>query len=294
VQLGEKPRRTWDEAALRWLEETAHKRSHLYDVVRLKWLQQFLRMKPLAEITRDFVMQVAETKKRESSPSNANRYIALIRAILRRAEREWEWLDKAPALRLYPEPKRRVRWITPEQAQRLLSLLPEHQRDVVMFALATGLRHGNVLKLEWSQVDLARKVAWIYGDQAKGGRDIHVSLNDTALDVLKRQVDKHPSRVFTFRGKPIAVANTKAWREALKKAGIEDFRWHDLRHTWASWLVQSGVPLGVIQEMGAWESPEMVRRYAHLSPAVMASYAKVIDTKMAQSEVLSVEAVPNN
>ena len=293
AQLGEKPERTWDEAALRWLQETSHKKSHLYDVVRMKWLQQFLRTKSLREITRDVVMRVAETKRQESSGPNANRYIALIRAILRRAEREWDWLDKAPTVRLYPEPKRRVRWITPEQVQTLLALLPEHQRELVTFALATGLRHGNVLQLEWSQVDLARKVAWIYGDQAKGGRDIHVSLNQTALGVLHRQLGRHPARVFSFKGKPIAAANTQAWREALKKAGIEDFRWHDLRHTWASWLAQSGVPMGVIQEMGAWESPEMVRRYAHLSPAVLAEHAKVIDTKMAQPDVSGGETVPN-
>ena len=294
VQLGEKPERTWDEAAIRWLQETSHKKSHLYDVVRLKWLQRFLRLRPLHEITRDFVMQVAEAKRVESSPSNANRYLALIRAILRRAEREWDWIDRAPSLRMYPEPKRRIRWITPEQVQTLLALLPEHQRELVTFALATGLRHGNVVRLEWPQVDLERKVAWIYADQAKAGRDIHVSLNDTALAVLKRQVGKHPVRVFVFRDKPIAAANTRAWREALKKAGILDFRWHDLRHTWASWLAQSGVPMAVIQEMGAWESPEMVRRYAHLSPAVLAHLAKVIDTKMAQFDVCGGETVPSS
>lgn len=64
--------------------------------------------------------------------------------------------------------------------------------------------------------------------------------------------------------------------KALKQAGIEDFRWHDLRHTWASWLVQNGTPLYVVQEMGAWESAEMVRRYAHLAPAHLVKHAKVV------------------
>ncbi|MBI3529867.1 MAG: tyrosine-type recombinase/integrase [Betaproteobacteria bacterium] len=109
---------------------------------------------------------------------------------------------------------------------------------------------------------------------------------------MRRQLGKHPCRVFVFRDKLIAAASTRAWREALKKAGIEDFRRHDLRHTWASWLAQSGVPMGVIQEMGAWESPEMVKRYAHRSPAVLADHAKVIDTKMAQPDVCGGETVP--
>ena len=182
----------------------------------------------------------------------------------------------------------------PGQGQKLLTPLPEPQRDVVTFSLAARLQHGNVVSLEWSQVDLPRKVAWIYGDQAKGGRDIHVSFNETAPGVLQHQVGKHSSRVFVFRGKPVATANTRAWRKALKQAGIENFRWHDLKHRWASWLAQSGVPMGVIQEIGAWESPEMVRRYAHLSPAVLAHHAKAIDTKMAQSDDCGGETVPSS
>jgi integrase len=85
-------------------------------------------------------------------------------------------------------------------------------------------------------VDLARSTAWIYADQAKGGIDVHVSLNATAMDALTRQVGKDPVRVFTYRGRPINQVNTKAWQAALKRAGIKQFRWHDLRHTWASWL----------------------------------------------------------
>lgn len=289
AKLGDKPSRTWDEAAYRWLQETQHKKSHYSDVRKVMWLQTHLSMKPLDAITRDVVMGIAEIKRKQTSPSTANRIIALVRAVLRRAEREWEWIERSPALRLYPEPKRRIRWITPEQAQKLLALLPEHQRDMATFALATGLRQANVLELEWSQVDLQRSVAWIHGDQAKAGRDIHVSLNETALVVLRKQIGKHPERVFTFRGKPIAWANTLAWREAVVRAGMTDFRWHDLRHTWASWLAQNGVPLSEIQEMGGWESHEMVRRYAHLAPANLATRARVVDrllgTNSAQSQM---------
>src|SRR6266513_5105759 len=84
-KLGEKPGRTWDETAYRWLQETQHKKSHHSDVFIVKWLQPQLSMKPLNEITRDLVARVAEAKRKESSPSRANRIIALIRAVLRRA-----------------------------------------------------------------------------------------------------------------------------------------------------------------------------------------------------------------
>lgn len=277
AKLGHKPTRTWDEAAYRWLQEKSHKKSHHSDVYIVKWLQPFFSMRPLNEITRDMVAEIVEAKRKESSPSRANRIIALIRAVLRKAELDWGWLDKAPALRMYPEPKHRVRWLTPEQLNRLLLELPEHQREAVIFAASTGLRQANVVRLEWSQVNLESKTAWIYADQAKGGRDIHVSLNETALAVLRRQLGKHQARVFTYNGEPYNRAYTKAWQKALKRAGIDNFRWHDLRHTWASWLAQKGVPLHDIQEMGGWETAAMVRRYAHLSPAHLAHRAQLLD-----------------
>ena len=92
------------------------------------------------------------------------------------------------------------------------------------------------------------------------------------LEGLREQIGKHPVNVFSYRGNPIKQLDTKAWRAALERAGIEDFRWHDLRHTWASWHVQAGTPLHVLQELGGWESVEMVRRYAHLSSDHLVEY----------------------
>ena len=98
-------------------------------------------------------------------------------------------------------------------------------------------------------------------------------LNAPALALLSKQMGKHQTHVFSFRGQPIRQVSTKAWYEAQARAGIQDFRWHDLRHTWASWPVQSGTPLFALQELGGWESAEMVRRYAHLSAEHLAPYA---------------------
>lgn len=92
--------------------------------------------------------------------------------------------------------------------------------------------------------------------------------------MVSKQVGKHRTHVFSFRGKPVHWVSTKAWHGALARAGIEDFRWHDLRHTWASWHVQNGTPLYALQELGGWESPEMVRRYAHLSAEHLAPFAR--------------------
>ncbi|KIF82233.1 integrase [Noviherbaspirillum autotrophicum] len=257
--------------------ESQHKKSHLEDVAKIRWLQQFFKGKFIDDLTRDVIAKVGELKLKETSPATANRLLALIRAILRKAALDWEWIDRPPVIKLYREAKRRVRYLTPEQANALLRELPEHLADMVRFSLATGLRQANVTGLEWSQVDIARRVAWIHGDQAKAGKPIHVTLNATAVEMLTKQIGKHPKVVFTFKGKPVVEVNTKAWRKALQRAGIENFRWHDLRHTWASWLTQQGVPLNVIQEMGAWESADMVRRYAHLAPEQFSQHAQVVD-----------------
>lgn len=141
------------------------------------------------------------------------------------------------------------------------------------FSLATGLRKSNVTGLCWSQVDLSRSLAWIHPDQSKTRKAIAVPLNVDAVRIVALQVGKHPIRVFSYKGEPVAQVTTAAWYKALKRCGIDDFRWHDLRHTWASWHVQNGTPLNVLQELGGWESAQMVRRYAHFSANHLAQYA---------------------
>ena len=115
-------------------------------------------------------------------------------------------------------------------------------------------------------MDLEAGHAWVDVEQSKNGKPIAVPLNATAQEVLRRQLGKHRERVFTYAGKPLATANTRAWRKALKRAGIENFRWHDTRHTWATWHRQSGTPTHELQRLGGWRSSVMVERYAHLAP----------------------------
>jgi len=285
--LGEKPRRTWQDAVKRWIREKEHKADIAKDVAKLKWLHPFLGDCYLDEINRDLVDRIAEAKKAESSASTVNRYLALLRAILRAARDDWEWIDSAPRVRLYPEPKRRVRWITREEARRLLSALPSHLEAMAAFSLATGLRQSNVSSLRWEQLDMARGMAWIHADQSKSGRAIGVPLNEDAVSILRKRQGIDDTYVFTYRGKPIACPNTRAWRLALQKAGIKDFRWHDLRHTWASWHVQNGTSLQELQELGGWSSFEMVLRYAHLSADHLKQVASRIEGTISSHPVQS-------
>ncbi|MGB4497241.1 MAG: tyrosine-type recombinase/integrase [Methylococcaceae bacterium] len=257
-----------------WVKENTHKRTLKNDRDNFTYLDKYLRGKWLDEIDKATIEQIKEEKSATGvANGTVNRILALIRAVLNAAKNEWEWLDFVPAIKLLPEKASRIRWLTQREAATLLSELPEHLKAMMQFSLATGLRESNVTSLEWSQIDRQRRCAWIDAENSKSKKAIAVPLNDDALSVLRLQMGKHEKYVFTFKGEPVTRANNHAWRKALARAGIENFRWHDLRHTWASWHVQNGTPLHVLKELGGWSDLKMVLRYAHLSSEHLSGYA---------------------
>ena len=273
--LGVKPRYTWQETVIRWLNEQSHKKSLKDDKGHLRWLNKYLNDRHLDEINKTMIDGIKQVKK-ASGASNAtvNRVLALIRSILNCAKNDWEWLDSVPSIKLLPEPQKRLRWLSQNEAANLLNELPKHLEAMARFTLATGLRESNVTGLQWSQLDMQRRCAWIHADQSKSKKAIAVPLSEDALEVIQQQIGKHDSHVFTYEGEPVTRANNHAWRKALVRADITDFRWHDLRHTWASWHVQKGTPLHVLKELGGWADLTMVLRYAHLSSKHLEEYAE--------------------
>lgn len=278
------PIKTWMDAVVRWLDESSHKRSLETDRYHLAWLDQYLRTKKLAEIDRDLIESIAKKKeKTKVSLTTVNRILELIRAILNRAYKEWGWLESPPGIRMRKVENRRIRWLTKREADQLLQELPLHLREMASFTLATGLRESNVTQLKWSQINLDKKHALINADESKSKRPIPVPLNRQAITILKAQLGKNPVYVFTYQGEPVTRCNNHAWQKALIRAGINDFRWHDLRHTWASWHVQNGTPLHELQQLGGWSNYEMVLRYAHLSSEhLMKAAERVYDTILPQ------------
>lgn len=265
-KLGVKPRRTWDDAAAKWLEETSHKRTHAWDVSMLRWFHPHLGGKALIDINRTLLDQVRAVRAKEVTPGTCNRYMALVRAILRRACNEWEWIDRTPKVGMLRDGAARLRSLTRDEYARLLTELPEHLADMARISVATGLRQANVKKLQWKQISLERRHLWISADQHKNGRPHAVPLNEAAMAVLAKRQGDHPTHVFTYEGRPVDQVNTKAWRNALRRAGIEDFRWHDLRHTFATWHREAGTPTHELQRLGGWKTQSMVERYAHVAP----------------------------
>lgn len=268
--------RTWKLAAQRWLKETQSSKSHEQNIARVEWLNTYLGDKALKDIDAVLIHRVTEILLSNLAPATTNRYLVVISSILHKAYKQWGWLDKIPHIHFKKEPSRRIRYLTLEEAKRLLGELPKHLQSMALFSLNTGLRASNVTGLTWNQVDLKRAHILIYADQAKAGKALAVPINTAALHILMGLVGVNDTYVFTFKGQPVTRPNNHAWRKALTRAGIGDFRWHDLRHTWATWHIQAGTPLHVLQELGGWSSYEMVRRYAHLTSDHLKSYSQLV------------------
>lgn len=273
VRIGVKPKFSWQQAVVRYMQENTRKHQE-NDLLAIQWLDQFLGNAILNNIDREMMAMILRAKKKEGvKNATANRIVQFVKVVLNKAKKEWGWIDTVPSVKLLPEPKRRIRFLTREEANLLISELPEHLAMMARFSLSTGLRASNVTGLEWGQVDLNKRHAWIYHDQAKAGKAIPVPLNNDAILVLRECIGKHDTIVFPYHGQKVKRCSASGWRRALKRCNIIDFRWHDLRHTWASWHVQNGTPLNVLMELGGWSDISMVMKYAHFGSDHLAEYA---------------------
>lgn len=280
-KLGEKPAKTWDDAIARYFKEKCDKESIEHDRAMLNWSLKFLTLKQISEVTDDLLEKIIEARRQGNSSrtpngvanSTINRHMEAIQRVLNMTVK-WKWVTSVPKPRRLTEPEGRLRWLTLEEIDRLLKALPPHLNQMARFSLASGLRENNVLYLEWSQVDLNRKVCWMHADQTKAKKTITVPLSSEAIAVLRERKGIDDVHVFTYEGDVMSKASTNGWYRALKKANITGFTWHGLRHTWASYHVMNGTPLEVLQKLGGWASLDMVMKYAHLAPGHVASYAE--------------------
>ena len=282
AHLADLPDHTWEEAVKRFLSEESGRAGLWHDAQMLDWLTPRLQGKDLTAITGDLIASLLEERSnvivntktgRKTSPSTVNRHSAILGKILRKAQR-WGWLKVVPEISKRREPNGRARYLSGDEHQSLIHALPEPWKACAKFTLATGLREVNCTHLEWVQVSLAMRQAWVHADEVKTNKSLLVPLNDDAMQILSEQIGKHPRWVFPASdGEPIPKASSGEWYAALKAASIQNFKWHDLRHTWASWHVMAGTPLEVLQKLGGWAKIEMVMRYAHLAPSFIAGFA---------------------
>jgi len=257
----------------------------------------------LTDITPVIISEYKVKRRAEgASPRTINYELTLMSHAFNIAIKEWEWVNDNPVKRVKKERVHNTieRWLSLEEEERLLKVSPKWLQDIIIFAIHTGLRQSELLNLKWSQVDMNRQTITI-SEQKNGGIDT-LPLSQTAMHVLRERESVSsgandyvfPNSVNRRRGNRDLL---KAFYVAMKRAEIENFRFHDLRHTFATRLVQQGVGIFEVQKLGRWKNTSMVMRYAHhcveslrSSVKVMDDIKKPISTNLAQSEKKIVSA----
>lgn len=284
----------------------SHLKSGAFQLARLEADFSSCLAKPMPSINRWWAESWRRDRLREGlKATTINRRIQRLHAVLSRAT-AMGLLDSHPLAGLKPlktDRRGRVRFLSPDEERRLrkallrreedlraarrrhiewrekrgLTGIPSHLgafadrlRPIVLLALNTGLRRGEMLGLRWGDVDLKQKAVCVRGEGAKNGQTRWVPLNTEAHSVLElwsqQQIDQAGVLVFPAPDGQKTHRVDKAWRVIMDRAGIQDFRFHDLRHHFASRLAQSGVDLNVIRELLGHSDLAMVLRYAHLNP----------------------------
>lgn len=257
------------------------------------WLER-----PMSEITawKAEKYKAKRLKEDDVSPATVNRDLVRLKALVAKAV-EWQVLKENPlstVKRAKGESDAIVRFLSDAEEKTLRKALDErdkraklrrasgnawrskrdrdalpsiagyvdHLQPMVLLSLNTGMRRGELTSITWDDVDMRRKIVTIRGGYSKAGRTRHIPLNAEAIEVLKRYRKQHSGEGRIF---PVLDVK-KAWGPLLAKAKIQTFRWHDLRHSFASRLVMKGVDLNVVRELLGHSDLAMTLRYAHLAP----------------------------
>ncbi len=260
------------------LEEFTHKyleysktsksfKTYEMDSIAIKHFLEFMDKKVmLSEITKE---DIEEFKiyliKKGLKPKSINNYCGALRTMFNKAV-EWEYIKSSPfkGIKLLRLPPPNWKWITPEEAEKLIHCASPHLKPIIMVALYTGLRKSELLSLRWENIDFHNEVIRIKKTKTRKERFIPVHPRVKKI-LLELYYNKKSEYVFTYMGKPVKNIKT-SFRTAVKRAGL-NLRFHDLRHTYASWLVMAGVDIRTIQELLGHASIRMTSRYSHLAPS---------------------------
>ena len=248
---------------------------------QLAWWNEQMGSYALCDVTpvliaehRDKLTDEVTARGKKRSLATTNRYLAALSHALNIAAKEWGWLDSSPMLKVrkLKEPRGRVRFLSEDERMNLLNFCKESNNDylylIVVLCISTGARKMEILGLQWQDIDTLRGIITLH--ETKNGERRILPLVSHALELIKNHAKirkLHTDFVFpNHKGdKPMDIR--APWETAIKKAGITNFRFHDLRHSAASYLAMNGATLAEIAEVLGHKTLQMVKRYAHLSEA---------------------------
>ncbi len=249
----------------------------------IKNLLPFFGGRRLAEITPKLIVRY-KTKRYDDGvkPATINRELAVMKHAFNLAIREWEWCRDNPVSRVAMEKEnnRRDRWLIYKEEEQLIQVAPPWLREIILFALHTGMRRGEILSLTWQGVDLFRRTVTVF--RSKNGERRTIPINQTVMALLKEKGKVRSLKTnLVFRSSahtPINKDNLRrAFTLAVTRTKIEDFHFHDLRHTFATRLIQQGVEIYKVQRLLGHKSPIMTQRYAHHYPESLRDGVEILD-----------------
>ena len=219
-----------------------------------------------------------------NKPATVNRLLATLKHCIHKGY-QWEMLSeqtfkRVKQVKLLEENNRRLRYLSSEECQTLIKVSDNHLKPIITMALNTGCRKGEILNLKWDNVDLRH--GFILLDITKNGERREIPINDTlkaTLQGITRRLDVPYVFCDSNTGKPYGDIK-RSFLTACRRAGIKDFHFHDLRHTFASHLVMAGIDITTVSRLLGHKSLTMTLRYSHLAPSHMANAVNVLDNTL--------------
>jgi integrase len=273
-------------------------RSSLSDECTLKHLSRFFGGKALSEISSFMVEKYKLTRKEEGAgPATINRELGCLRHMFNMALK-WKKAQINPVreVKFLKEPKEKDRILAEEEEASLLEAVrtghkAKHLEAIILTALNTGMRKGEILNLKWSNVDFKNRVITV--EKTKNDEIRKIPMNQKLTDTLEgaKKMSKG-EYVFSENGKPYLDVKT-GWWTALQNAGIKNFTFHGLRHTFGSRLGMAGVDIRTIQELMGHKDIKMMMRYSHPTPEHKKKAVEVLDGTKCLTSIFTTQANPD-
>jgi len=305
--FGVRPKRTFTEAAIKFLEENQHKRSIDSDAGRLRVLVQYIGKMPLDSIHMGIMQPFIEGRRKDGVKTRTiNHGLKVVRRICNLAATEWideyglTWLANAPKIKLLLEHDLRKPYpLSWDEQHRLFAELPAHLEKMALFAVNTGCREQEVCRLQWDWEIKIPQIPYLLvfivpPELVKNGDERLIVCNEGAKAAVESQRGKHDQYVFTFRGNPITRINNTGWKEARKKADLTFVRVHDLKHTFGRRLRSVGVSFEDRQDLLGHRSGRITTHYSSAELQNLYEAANKVCEKQQSGVVLTLLRNPNN